>query len=316
MMFLDTIKLTFNNSNILWKVFLYHFVCIILLSGITLAVCYPLIVHLSGAGFFADALGITEATMFNFKFDQVLNVVCDVFVSFGTAISADLGTYLPYAIVAVCLIVLLGEFLFGLAELPTKECLYGYMGSWSKLGFAGCFVKNLSKSVKYSLARLLVAVPFDIVLVAMMGGLLYVYNLGTMWSIFVPFLMVLAFLLVATLRTVLLGGWSCAIIVKGKGVFAGLKDGAHSYAKAFGKILGVALSLVLVAIALNVLAVILTASVGLIVTLPFCILLIYTYNMVAYFYANGMRFYVEKNKIVTPIKIEDFESIKVLKNII
>ena len=72
----------------------------------------------------------------------------------------------------------------------------------------------------------------------------------------------------------------------------------------------------LIAIALNVLAVILTASVGLIVTLPFCILLIYTYNMVAYFYANGMRFYVEKNKIVTPIKIEDFESIKVLKNII
>ncbi len=316
MMFLDTTKLTFNNASLLWKVLLYHIVCIVLVCGITVAVCYPLIVHLSTEGFFADVFGVAQASMFSFEFNHVLDVACQVFTSFGQIVSADMGTYLPYAIVAVCLMVLLGEFLFGMAELPTKECLYGYMSSWSKLGFAGCFVKNLSKSTRFSLVRLLVAVPFDVILAAMIGGLLYLFSLNTVWSMFVPFFMVLGFLLLATLRTCLLGGWACSVIVKGKGVFAGVRDGVHSYAKAFGKMFGLALSFVLIIIALNVLAVTLTASVGLIVTLPFSLVLMYTYHMVVYFYTNGMRFYVDKNKIVTPVKIEDFESIKVLKNII
>lgn len=316
MMFLDTIKLTFNNANVMWKVLLYHLVCGILVCGLTLAICYPLILNLSDAGFFSDAFGVVQSSLFNFRIDEILNVIAEVIEKFTNLVGSDIPTYLPLAIVAFCMLFLLGEFLSGLATIPAKECVYGYMGSWSRLGFMGCFIKNLGRSVKYSLARLLVVLPFDLLMIASLGGLLYVFRMGTILSMFIPFLMVLVLMLFLTFRSMLFGGWACAIIVKNKRIFQGLRSGVRSYLKAFSKVFSVALSVVLIVIAINVFAVMFTASVGLMITLPFSLLFLYTFSMVAYFYTNGLRFYIDRNNIVSPRKIEDFESINVLKDII
>ena len=316
MMFLDTIKLTFNNLNLLWKVLLYHAICLVLVCGLTVAVCYPLVVHLSNAGFFGDVVGVLQSSMFNFQIDQILNFVVDVFEKFVDVVSSDTATFLPYTIVALCMVFVLGEFLFGLADIPTKECLYGYMGSWSRLGFLGCFIKNLGRSAKYSLARLLVVLPYDLLIFACLGGLLYVFTLGTKLTLFIPFLMVLVLVLFLTFKITLFGGWSCAMIAQNKSTFRGLADGTKAYLKAFGKVFSVAVSIVIIVIAINVFAVMFTASVGVVLTLPLSLLCVYTFCMVAYFYTNGLKFYIDKNNIVSPRKIEDFESINVLKDII
>ena len=313
MMFLDTIKLTFNNLNLIWKVLLYHVICLIIVCGLTVAVCYPLIIHLSNVGFFSDVLNGVQSSVFNFQIDQILTAFIDIFEKFVDVVSSDFATYLPYAIVAFCVVFFLGEFLFGLAEIPTKECLYGYMGSWSRLGFVGCFIKNLGRSIKFSLARLLVVLPFDLLMLAAIGALLYVFSLGTVWSMFVPFFIVLTLALFLTLKQMFFGGWACAIIALNKRTFEGLKNGFGAYLKAFGKVFSVAISIVIIVIAINVFAVMFTASVGVVLTLPLSLLCVYTFCMVAYFYTNGLKFYIDKNNIVSPRKIEDFESINVLK---
>ena len=316
MMFLDTQKLTFNNTNILWKVLLYHLMCIVLVSGITVAACYPLIMNLSNIGFFHDVHNIIQGGLFNFRLDQAVFVIGDIFDEFVNIVSSDLPLYLPYTIGAVAIIMILGEFLLGLANIPVKECLYGYMGSWSRLGFTGCYIKNLGKSVRFSLIRLLLVLPLDVIFLAGLGGVVYLFRLYPTWAMFSPFLMVLVMMLYISLRFIVFGGWSCSIIVKDKGIFEGLRNGIHSYNKAFGRVLGISMTNTLLIIALNVLAVMLTASVGLFLTVPFSILYLYTSSMVAYFYTNGLRFYIDKNKIISPRKIEDFESMKVLKDII
>ncbi len=316
MMFLDTLKLTFNNANLLWKVLLYHLVCIVLVSGVTVAVCYPLISNLSSAGFFADIVALAEHNAFNLRLDQTLITVADILNKFIDIVVSDLPLYLPYTIAAIAIIMIFGEFLGGLAEIPTKECLYGYMGSWSRLGFMGCYIKNLGRSVKYSLAKLLIVLPFDLILIAGIIALMHLYKLGFVWSVFAPFLIILALTLFLSIRQVLFGGWASSIIVKNKRIFEGLRAGMHSYSKAFGRVFSVAISAVLIVIAINIMAITLTASVGLIVTIPFTIIYLYTFNMVAYFYTNGLRFYIDKNKIVSPRKIEDFESMYALKDII
>lgn len=316
MMFLDTQKLTFNNANLLWKVLLYYLVCIVFVCGITVAVCYPLIVNLSNLGFFADVHNIVENSLFNFRIDQTLLVLGDIFDNFVNIVSSNLALYLPYTIVAIAIVMLFGEFLLGLADIPVKECLYGYMGSWSRLGFMGCYIKDLKKSIKYSLVRLFTVLPFDLILIAGLVGIIYFFHIYTAWAAFAPFALVLVMMLVLGIRNVLFGGWACAIIVKGKGIFEGLKSGIRSYNKALGKVLGISMTSILIIIALNILAVMLTASVGLFITIPFSVLYIYTFSMTAYFYTNGLRFYIDKNKIVSPRKIEDFESMNVLKDII
>lgn len=316
MMFLDTLKLTFNNVNLLWKVLLYHLICIVLVSGVTVAICYPLITNLSSAGFFADIVGLVEQNMFNLRLDQTLVTVADIINKFIDIVVSDLPLYLPYTIAGIAMLAIFGEFLGGLAEIPTKECLYGYMGSWSRLGFMGCYIKNLGRSVKYSLTKLLVVLPFDLILIAGIIALMYLYKLGFVWSVFAPFLIILALTLFIAIRQVLFGGWVSAIIVKNKRVFEGLRAGLHSYSKAFGRVFSLAISVVLMVIALNIMAITLTASVGLIIAVPLSLIFIYTFNMVAYFYTNGLRFYIDKNKIVSPRKIEDFESMYALKDII
>lgn len=316
MMFLDTQKLTFNNTNLLWKVLLYYLMCIVLICGITVAVCYPLIMNLSNMGFFSDVYDIIQQSVFNLRIDQTLLVVGDIFEEFVNIVGGNLALYLPYTIGAIAIIMILGEFLLSLAHIPLSECLYGYMGSWSRLGFTGCYIKNLKKSVRYSLARLLLVLPFDLVFLAGIVGVIYLFHIYTKWAIFAPFVLVFVMMIYLSIRIMAFGGWSCAIIVKGKGIFEGQKTGIRSYNKAFGKILGISLTSALLIIALNILAIMLTASVGLFITIPFSVLYISTFSMVAYFYTNGLRFYIDKNKIVSPRKIEDFESMNVLKDII
>ena len=316
MMFLDTQKLTFNNTNLLWKVLLYYLICIVLVCGITVAVCYPLIANLSNLGFFADLHNTVQSSLFNFRIDQTLLIIGDIFVDFANIVASDVALYLPYTIAAIAIVMILGEFLLGLADIPVKECLYGYMGSWSRLGFTGCYIKDLKKSVKYSLARWLIVFPFDALLIAGLIGIVYFFHTYATWAALMPFALVFVLMIFIAIRTMLFNGWSCAIIVKGKRIFEGLRGGIHSYNKAFGKVFGLSMTNTLLIIAINILAVMLTASVGLFITIPFSVLYLYTFSMTAYFYTNGLRFYIDKNKIVSPRKIEDFESMNVLKDII
>ena len=86
--------------------------------------------------------------------------------------------------------------------------------------------------------------------------------------------------------------------------------------KNFGKIYGRQFILTLSIIAVTIAAIILTASVGLILTIPAGVVFCGVMNMVIYFYINGLKFYVDDDVIVSSKKKESLENINSLKDII
>ena len=171
-------------------------------------------------------------------------------------------------------------------------------------------------SIKYALARTLIVLPYDMLVFWGIFGSMQLYTLGGVWSILASFVVILVIVILYAIRNVLFGNWATSIVVKRCGVWAGLNDSVKDNFKVFRTIMPMSMALVLIIVALNMASVMFTAGVGLFLTIPCSILLMYVFNHMMYFYGNGLRFYIDKDTIVSPRKIENYESISSLKDII
>ncbi|MBR7091541.1 MAG: hypothetical protein IKC79_03740, partial [Clostridia bacterium] len=140
--------------------------------------------------------------------------------------------------------------------------------------------------------------------------------LGGVWSILTSFVVILVVVLLYALRNVLFGNWATSIVVKQCGVWAGLRDGVKDNFKVLRNFVPMSMALVLIVVAINMASIMFTAGVGLFLTIPCSILIMNVFDVMMYFYGNGLRFYIDKDVIVSPRKIENYESINSLKDII
>ena len=166
MVITETTKLFIRNGGLVWRILAYVLVCLLIICGLSVAICYPLIQNLSEAGFFTQVAGLITDNFANLRLDQMFDGMAQLLVSFAEIVSQNLATILPFAIVLIVIIEFFGSFLLGLGELAIHDSIYHYMGSNIKLSFSSCFIKNLRKSVKLQLAKLVVIVPINLVIIA------------------------------------------------------------------------------------------------------------------------------------------------------
>ncbi|MBO5102880.1 MAG: hypothetical protein J6C13_02180 [Clostridia bacterium] len=317
MVITNTAKLFIRNGGLVWRILAYLLGCLLILGGLGLAICYPLIVNLSEAGFFTQLADIVVNSFANIRIDQIFSSISELIVSLGTIISQNIAEILPLVIVFVIIVQFFGYFLVGLSELAIIDCLYGYMGSNAKLGFANCFIKNLRKSLKLQLAKMLVVVPFNLIITCAVICCLMLFTTGSfIISVIAPFICVLVLALLSSIKSTLFCAWTPCMLARDYGVWYALKQSTNDVCKSFGKIFGRQFVMMICFIAINFAAWILTAGVGLLLTIPACILFNKIFGMVIYFYINGQRFYVDNDQIISPKKKEDWEPISNLKNVI
>ncbi len=315
-MILDNSFRVFSNKfRLVWRVLLYCLLVVVLLSGIALASCYSLIVALSENGFLNQVGDFINANLFNFRIDQILQDGALLFNEFLAIIS--LNTHLiPFVIILLVVVFLLGSILFGLLELPLIECIYGYMGSCSKLNFMGYFISNFSRSLKYRLSKLIVTVPLDLLIVASFFALLQLFTLSGFLSIIAPFIILLALVLLISLRLSLFAEWGPCIVVNNIGIWKGLKENFKNIRKNYKVVFGTVLITVILAFAANYGLSALTCGVALFISIPATIVFFNVMYTVIYFHLNGLRYYIDKERIITPKKLEDQERIKDMRNLI
>ena len=317
MVITNSLKLFMRNGGLVWRIMAYFLLVGLLVVGITFAICYPLIAKLSEAGFFAQIAELIGNSFVNIRIDQIFIGIGQLLINLGEIIIANLNEILPLLIIFVLIVIVLGSFLLGLSEIAVLDCLYGYMGSNSKLGFASCFVKNLGKSLKLQLSKLLINIPYMIIITLIIIGSLFIFNMGGFWiQLIVPTGCVLLLTLFASFKSTLFCTWTAGMVVQNWTVWHSFAEGVKSVWRNFGKIYGRRLVLTLSFVAINVLAWILTACVGCILTIPATVLFVNIFNMVVYFSTNGLRFYVDSESIHSPKKKEDWEPIRHLKDII
>lgn len=317
MIITDSSKLFLRTSSLVWRMLPYMLISLLVICGLAIAICYPLIEELSQAGFFTQLLDLFRQIFFNLRIDEILASASNLALNLFDIITQNMSIILPLVIVAL-VIFSLGSFLvLGLSELAIADCLYGYMSSNSRLSFYSCFIKNLKKSFKLQLSKLLIVLPVDLIITAIIIGSLMLFTINNAIVItLAPFIIILVLCLLIALRQTLFCMWSPCMIVRNNSVWGALKESWICMASNFGTIYSRQLVVTIFSIGINIATCIFTASVGLFLTIPATVLFSNILGQTCFFYINGLKFYVDEDEIRAPKKREDWEHLSSIKDII
>lgn len=312
----NSFRLFANKTGLIWRVLLYQLVCIVVLCGLAVACCYSLFMELSANGFLTQLSEFFTNNLFNFRVDQTLSDINVLVYSFSDILSANMGQLLPLTILLVAIFGVLGSFLFRLVDLPITECIYGHMGSCAKLNFMGCFIANLSRSVRYSLCRLITTVPIDLAIVTAFFASLGLFGLTGVVKTMAPFLVILILFVLITFRQSLFCVWQASIVANNNKIWKAFRENFRIVTKNYKIALGTSVLCVLLAFAINYGLSVLTCGVSLFVTIPATLIFLAIVYNVIYFHTTGLRYYIDKDRIITPKKLEDQERLSDIKNLI
>lgn len=312
MVYLNTLKIMFNNFSLAFKSFLYKLIAFLIAVAIIFAFAFRPLIALVNDGF----LKVLWASLADFSFNgffQAIVQMQDIFLSFLA--EKEAGLVVPL-IIAIAVAYILGLTLMKLDKIATQEVLDGKMGSNCKLSFAGMLFARLGFSLKYTFSSVLFYLPIDILILFTVYFELKLFSLTGFWLIIAPFILILSVVILITLRLSLFNSWVPTLVSGGKGVFKSLFMSFEAVFRKFFKTFGNALLIIVTALFLNMLMFSLTAGVGLILTIPATILLVDVFEMVNTCFCTGKRFYNDGVSIVTPKKLETQEDVKNLIDIV
>ena len=313
----DTFRILGRNHHILWRFVLYSLICVLVVGGLSLAICSPLISELTRLGFWDKFHDLVANFTFNFNIGDVFYQIYTFLMDFFELIADNLSAVLPFLIVFVVIFTVGCRFTIGLAELPVADYVYSSMASNIHLSFGVCFVKNLKKSVKLQLAKLCVVFPIELLIACSCIGMFLLFSFNLTWlNVMLPLIWFIFVVALMAFKQTLFGLWSPSEIIFEDGIWRSFGRSFASLKGNFCAIFGRFMLISLISVVLNYILVILTASIGLIVMIPVEICVTIVFGLVMTFYLNGLRFYVAEQEIITPKKKENWERVSSLKDII
>ena len=222
MIFRNTIRLLLTNFSNVWKVLLYYVICI----SLSFCVCYflasPIIAKLIEANVFVD-FGQSLGDLFAQPIQASATSFEQIFARIGEVLTTNVQFRFNYIFLGVWVL-----FIFPLtldfAQLASGEVLYGFMTSQVKYGWTGRYVKNIGKSVLYSILRYCFVAIFNIVALV---GLYYVVQFVSAGSIryaLAAICLVALIILTLALKQALFACWMPSIAVLDNNAVFALKQ--------------------------------------------------------------------------------------------
>ena len=312
MMFKNSMKLLFANFGTVWKTMVYY----ILVSALVVGLVYPV------WGMLGNALNADGAM--TSLFDSIMSVniatnlpatLADLYVGLSALFNGLLSLFTTNVWLAIYISFLVFyfiPFLYGLADLPIQETLFGYMSSLTKYGYAHSFVRKLGKSALLQLFKCLIMLPFSALIIFLVMQILSLSTLGGAIIYILPFLLIFTICVFYALKRTLFSGWIPAIVVYDCNIFVGLGRGFKAVLRRFWKVLSNAAIIMLIIFALNYIF----GLPAIFIIAPLSIMILNIFEMVMFYGSQGMRYYVDLDTIVTPKKLEESDSFRKTKNII
>ena len=311
-MFKNSFKLLTANFSTVWKLVLYYLIVIALLVGLIYPVYDLILPALNAQGAITNLLETAKNLNISSNIPQIFNSIFSGLGLIFSAIFALFTTNFWLAFYIVFIVFYLMPFLFGLADLPIQETLFGYMSSLTKYGFVNSYVRKLGKSALFQLFKCLIMLPVNALIIYVLYQTLSLTTVGGIMVYFLPFIFVIVFCLLLALKRTLFSGWVPAIVVYDCNMFIGLTRGFKALFRRFWKSLSTALIMMLCIFAVNYLF----GTFAFLITIPVSIMLLNVFEMVMFYGSQGMRYYVDLETIVTPKRLEEKDSFRKIKNII
>lgn len=311
MMFRNSVRLLLTNFSTVWKILLYYAICVFVTAAIFVPILSPIISKMTAAGVFADM-----STLFNSFFSQPSSVIPginDIFSKIGEVITTNANAFLGNYICIGIMVFLVIPFIFGLPDLAISETLYGFMSSQTSYGFFACFIKNLGKSSLLQLTRLITTVPLNIIITAILVGIIKLFTLGGFVNVICAFFIFIMFLALVAAKIAYFLAWVPAIVTKDVGPFKALKLCHKATCRNYWKVFSTCILLVIIAFVFNFFFGIFSLGAALFITIPMTVFMFAIFGMVEYYGSMGMRYYVYPDMFVSTKRIEEQEGIKKTK---
>lgn len=209
MEFKYALSILFSNIGYVIKILLWVLLSIVLTAAIGAAIIIPIfnvIVETTDIMTYLNAISSSISGLLDGQnsIRAVLTAVTDNVPAAIGAITDNTGAATGLVFAAL-FIYMLYSFLVGLSYYTTADIINKLMSSNLRFGFASNMALNFKNSCRYSFARLLVALPVDMILFLVMAFL--AFGLYSAIKIFaIPVLLVIG-VLVLSLRAMLFSGW-------------------------------------------------------------------------------------------------------------
>ncbi len=311
----NSIKISLNKSSLIWKILLYQIIAIVLVGGICLALFYPLFDHLFESGLFTQASKLFADNIYNFNVGGVMAEIGAFVQQLFDVISSN-STLMVQAILFVVVFVFLTNLANSLMEIPVCEVVYGYMGSYTKLNFTGSFVSNLWKGTKFSFCKLITTTIWDVGICALLVFGILQFGHSHILDAILPVALIFGTIVLFSLKQSIFALWLPNLVTNNQKIWKSFSSGIKIAFKNFKTVFGITIAYVVVLFAINFGIGILTCGVGLLFSIPASILLFIVLHTIMFFHFCGLKYYADKDTIITPKKLEDMEKLKNLEKII
>lgn len=206
-------------------------------------------------------------------------------------------------IVAIVMVFVL-RFLIQLRAIPVYDIVDFSMTEGSNHYFMGNYMRNIGRSIKYSLLRLALSIPFDIIV--LLCAYFVVGHLFSALGFFAPFVIILFMVALLALRQTVFYFW-VPMIVKGGKVARSFGKSLKLVLSRFGEIFMSMFSYNLFWLSTVVLVSSGTYFVGLLVAVPLLAVILAAMQLVKLHDINKMRYYSAGDEVVVPSIIEEVE---------
>lgn len=304
MLYKNTFKLLFSNSNLIWKVVFYLIIAGVCVTGLSLLIALPIVQVLVNERFFEIISEIYDNFLSNMDLKGLILRIGDLSIKFVDIINENMSRIFLSLFGVGFVFLILGSIVINFYSMPTSNCLYYYMSSNAKHPFLNSMASTFKKNIVFQLVNLLFLVPINFGIFYLLIYSFRLFRFGGFLTFVSPFIVLFGYTLIMSFKTTILCGWLPSMVVRNKGVFSGLKDAMLVPKRRFGQTFGNSFALVLTTVFLNVFGGVFTYGVGLIITLPVSILLFNIFGMVSYYSANGQRYYLDSYNVMAPKTME------------
>lgn len=304
MLYKNTFKLLFSNSHLIWKIMLYLVIAIVVVGGLSFLMALPIVQLLINESYFIKISEVYSNFINNLDLKALIMKIGDLSVKFVDIINDNFSEIFLSLFGFSFVLFVLGSVIIKFYSVPTDVCLYYYMSSNTKHSFMNAYASSFKKNIAFQIVNLLFLLPINFGIYYLLLYSFRLFRVGGIIIFLSPFIILFGFSILMALKHTIFCGWLPSVVVRNKGVFAGLKDSMIIPKRRFGRTFGNAFSLELTAVCLNVFGGVFTYGVGLIITVPITILLYSIFGMVAYYSATGQRYYLDQFNVMAPKPVQ------------
>ena len=300
MLYKNTFKIMFSNGSLIWRVLLFLLCAVGILIGLGALILSPIHKVLVAAGFFIMISDSYHAFINAMNLKQLFVDIGDIVEKFFSIIIDNISELLPSIIIFVFFIVFVCTLVTRFYTMTTTICVNYYMHSNAKVKLSNNIFNSFGKNIKYLLVYAITILPLNILIYAAVFFMLRFFEADGLLFALAPFLIILTYTLLSTLKTTLFCGWLPAIVCGNKGVFASLKKAFIVPKRRFWQTFGNAFALYLTIIFLNFFVGLLTFGVGLFITIPATCVAMCIFGLVSFYMATGQKYYVDNFNVIAP----------------